>query len=140
MKEARRRCDDDLRVFLASNADDVATQARAALSIIDLKEGHAARALTTLNELLRDGGASMPLRRVPPLFKLRSSANAALGKFADSYLDLNEYLQRQTAVDEARRVRQAATLRARFEADRPLERNAELKRELATAREWQSAQ
>jgi diguanylate cyclase (GGDEF)-like protein len=140
LTEARRRCDDALRVFLSADADDVAAQARAALSNIDLQEGFAARALTTLNELLRDGGASMPPRRVPPLYKLRSRANAALGKFADSYLDLNEYLQRQTDVDEARRVRQAATLRARFEADRQLERNAELKRELATAQERQSQQ
>ena len=140
LKEARRRCNDALRVFTAANATDVTQQARAALAHIDLKAGHPARALSTLNDVLRKGGADMPARRVPPLFKLRSRANAALGKFADSYLDLNEYLQRQTSVDEARRVRQATTLRARFETDRQLERNAELKRELATARERQTQQ
>jgi diguanylate cyclase (GGDEF)-like protein len=37
-------------------------------------------------------------------------------------------------------VRQAATLRARFETDRQLERNSELKRELATAHERQIQQ
>ena len=140
LKEARGRCGDALKVFAAADANDVAEQARAALAHIDLDEGHPARALTTLNDVLRNGGADMPPRRVAPLFKLRSRANAALGKFADSYLDLNEYLQRQTAVDEARRLRQAATLRARFETDRQLERNAELKRELVTAHERQKQQ
>jgi len=140
LKEARRRCNDALRVFTAADSKDVAKQARAALARIDLQEGHPSRALTTLNELLRNGAADMPPRRVPPLFKLRSRSNAALGKFADSYLDLTEYLQRQTAVDEARRVRQAATLRARFETDRQLERNSELKRELAPAHERQIQQ
>jgi diguanylate cyclase (GGDEF)-like protein len=118
----------------------VAVQARVALARIDLLEGKAARALSTLNDALRNVGADLPPRRVPPLYKLRSHANAALGRFADSYLDLNEYLERQTAVDEARRVRQAATLRARFETDRQLERNAELKRELLTARDRQTQQ
>jgi diguanylate cyclase (GGDEF)-like protein len=140
LKEARRRCEDALRVFVSADAGDVAAQARAALANIDLQEGHAIRALATLNDVLRDRGANMPPRRVPPLFKLRSRANAALGKFADSYLDLNEYLQRQAAVDDARRLRQAATLRARFETNRQLERNAELKRELATSRERQAQQ
>jgi diguanylate cyclase (GGDEF)-like protein len=139
-KEARQRCEDSLRAFEAAGANDVAVQARVTLARVDLLEGKAARALKTLNDALRNGGADLPPRRVPPLYKLRSHANAALGKFADSYLDLNEYLQRQTAVDEARRVRQAATLRARFETDRQLERNAELKRELVTARARQSQQ
>jgi diguanylate cyclase (GGDEF)-like protein len=139
-KEARQRCEDSLRAFEAADANDVAVQARVTLARVDLLEGNAARALKTLNDALRNGGADLPPRRVPPLYKLRSHANAALGKFADSYLDLNEYLQRQTAVDEARRVRQAATLRARFETDRQLERNAELKRELVTARARQSQQ
>jgi diguanylate cyclase (GGDEF)-like protein len=139
-KEARPRCDDSLRAFEAAGANDVAVQARVTLARIDLLEGKSARALTTLNDALRNEGADLPPRRVPPLYKLRSHANAALGKFADSYLDLNEYLQRQTAADEARRVRQAATLRARFETDRQLERNAELKRELVTARDRQAQQ
>jgi diguanylate cyclase (GGDEF)-like protein len=140
LNDARRRCDDALRTFESADAGDVAVQARVELARIDLLEGKAARALATLNDALRNGGAALPPRRVPPLYKLRSHANAALGKFADSYLDLNEYLRRQTAVDEARRVRQAATLRARFETDRQLARNAELKRELITARDRQAQQ
>jgi diguanylate cyclase (GGDEF)-like protein len=140
LAEARRRCNDALRIFAAQKAADMAAQARAALAHIDLEEGRPARALIALNELLREGGADLPPRRVPPLFRLRSRANAALGKFADSYLDLEEYLQRQIAVDEARRVKQVATLSARFETDRQLARNGELKRELAAARERQLQQ
>jgi diguanylate cyclase (GGDEF)-like protein len=138
--EARQRCDDALRVFTAADADDVAQQTRAALAHIDLEEGNAARALTTLNDVLKNDGAALPPRRVAALFRLRSRVNAALGKFSDSYFDLNEYLTRMTAAHEARRVRQAATLRARFEADRELERNAKLTRELAIAHERQEQQ
>jgi diguanylate cyclase (GGDEF)-like protein len=138
--EARQRCDDALRVFTAADADDVAQQTRAALAHIDLEEGNAARALTTLNDVLKNDGAALPPRRVAALFKLRSRVNAALGKFSDSYFDLNEYMTRMTAAHEARRVRQAATLRARFEADRELERNAKLTRELAIAQERQEQQ
>ncbi len=72
----------------------------------------------------------MSPRDVAPLFKLRARANAAVGNFRESYDDLDESLRRTMAADEARRIRQAATLSARFETDRQLERNAELNREL----------
>ena len=82
------------------------------------------------NEILQNGAADMPPRDVAPLFKLRARANAAVGNFRESYDDLDESLRRTMAVEDARRVRQAATLSARFETDRQLERNAELNREL----------
>jgi diguanylate cyclase (GGDEF)-like protein len=74
------------------------------------------------------------------LFKLRSRANAALGKYSNSYLDLDEYVRRITAVDEARRLRQVATLRARFETDRELDRNLELNQQLLAAQARQVQQ
>jgi diguanylate cyclase (GGDEF)-like protein len=77
---------------------------------------------------------------VAPLFKLRARANAAMGNFRESYDDLDESLRRTMAAEDARRIRQSATLSARFETDRQLERNAELNRELITAQERQSDQ
>jgi len=45
-----------------------------------------------------------------------------------------------TAADDARRIRQSATLRARFEMDRQLQRNAELNRDLKVSQQRQLEQ
>jgi diguanylate cyclase (GGDEF)-like protein len=140
LAEARQRCENALRLFTISRSNDVVKHARAGLAHIDLEEGHAARALTTLNEVLQNGAADMPPRDVAPLFKLRARANAAVGNFRESYDDLDESLRRTMSAEEARRIRQAATLSARFETDRQLERNAELNRELEISEERQREQ
>jgi diguanylate cyclase (GGDEF)-like protein len=140
LSEARQRCENALRLFTIARSNDVVKHARAGLARIDLDEGQAARALKTLNEILQNGAADMPPRDVAPLFKLRARANAAIGNFRESYVDLEESLRRTMAAEEARRVRQAATLSARFETNRQLERNAELNRELEVAQERQRAQ
>jgi hypothetical protein len=131
---------------LRKNAPATAAQARparkgrAALANIDLDKGHADRALSTLNEVLDHGGADVPPRRIPSLYKLRARTNAALHNYRDAYTDLNEYLQRNVAVSEAERIRQAAALRARFETDREIDRNTLLQHELALAKELSGRQ
>ena len=140
LTEARQRCVNALRLFTIARSNDVVKHARAALAHIDLEEGHAARALVALNEILQNGAADMPPRDVAPLFKLRARANAAMGNFRESYDDIDESLRRTMAAEDARRLQQSATLSARFETDRQLERNAELNRELATAQERQREQ
>jgi diguanylate cyclase (GGDEF)-like protein len=138
--EARQRCENALRLFAIARSNDVVKHTRAALAHIDLEEGHAAPALKALNEILRNGAADMPPRDVAPLFRLRARANAAMGNFRESYDDIDESLRRTMAAAEARRIRQAATLSARFETDRQLERNAELNRELEISEERQRNQ
>ena len=138
--EARQRCDSALRIFNASGSRDLRKLTRSYLAHIDLEEGHAARALPTLNEILSNDAADVPALSVAPIFKLRSRANATLGNFRESHADLEEYLRRTTAADDARRIRQSATLRARFEMDRQLQRNAELNRELKTSQQRQMEQ
>ena len=118
LTEARQRCENALSIFTAAQSNDLVKQVRSHLAYIELEEGHTASALATLTALLENGAADMPPREVAPLLKLRSRANAALGNFRESYADLEEYLRRTTAADDARRIRQAATLRARFEMDR----------------------
>ncbi len=140
LKEARQRCENALRLFTIARSNDVVKHARAALAHIDLEEGHAAPALIALNEILQNDAADMPPRDVAPLFKLRARANAAVGNFRESYDDLDESLRRTMATDQARRIQQAATLSARFEADRQLKRNSELNRELAISQERQHDQ
>ncbi len=135
---ARARCEDALKIFSASGTVDVVKQTRSFLAQIDLAEGHAARALSTLNDILANGAVDMPPREVTPLFKLRADANAALGNPLAAYADLDEYMRRYTATNETRRIRQVAALHARFEIDREIDRNAALQLELTQSRERQA--
>src|SRR5208337_3797039 len=59
----------------------------------------------------------------------------ALHNYRDAYADLQDYLTRYTAANDAERNRQAAAQRAHFETDREIERNAALQRELALSQE-----
>ena len=137
---AEQQCRSALQVFTAAHSTDVMKEARATLANIDLEKGHADRALSTLNEVLDHRGADVPPRRIPWLYKLRARTNAALHNYRDAYTDLNEYLQRNAAVSEAERIRQAAALRARFETDREIDRNTSLQHELALAKELSGRQ
>ncbi len=140
LAEARKRCDNAVRIFTAAKTRHLVKESRSGLAHIDLEEGHAGRALATLNELLANGAADVPPRDVARLFRLRSRANAALGNYREAHADLEEFLRRTIAADEARRLRQVATLQARFETNRQLERNTELKRELDGAQTRQKEQ
>jgi diguanylate cyclase (GGDEF)-like protein len=64
------------------------------------------------------------------MYQWRAQANAALKHHEQAYADLEEYVRRYVAVNDAERHSQSAALRARFETDREIERNASLKREL----------
>ena len=127
---ARQRCDAALKTFAASGTVDVIKQTRSLLAQIEMAEGHADRALATLNDILANGALDMPPREVAPLFKLRADANAARGNLAAAYQDLGEYMRRYTHTTETRRLRQVAALHARFEIDREIDRNATLQRQL----------
>jgi diguanylate cyclase (GGDEF)-like protein len=134
---AKPRCENAYKIFSAARSVDTIKQSLALLARIDLAEHHAAAALAKLDEVLANDAADMPPRQVAPLFKSRAQANAALGRHRAAYADLDEYMQRFTTQNEARRVRQASALRARFETDREIERNAALHRELAHSKERQ---
>jgi diguanylate cyclase (GGDEF)-like protein len=140
LTEARKLCDNALRIFAASGSIDLMKQTRSDIAYIDLEEGQAARALEALNEILKNGASDVPPRNVAPIIKLRSRANAAMGNYRESYADLEEYQRRMTAADDSRRIRQSATLRARFEMDRQLQRNAELNRDLQVSQQRQVEQ
>jgi len=134
---AQPRCENAYRIFSAARSVDTIKQSLALLARVDLAEGRNTAALAKLETVLANDAADMPPRQVAPLFKSRAQANAALGNSRAAYADLDEYTRRITAQNEARRVRQAAALRARFETDREIERNAALHRELAHSNEKQ---
>jgi diguanylate cyclase (GGDEF)-like protein len=135
LEAARSDCENALRIFSASQTIDVEKEAQTLLARVDLAEGHPDKALTQLNDVLRFNAEEMMPRLVPSVYELRARANASLQKYPEAYRDLGEYLKRYMARTEAERAQQVSSLRARFETDREIERNASLQRELALAEE-----
>jgi diguanylate cyclase (GGDEF)-like protein len=90
--------------------------------------------------VLDQGGADLLPSRVASLYQWRARANAALHNYRDAYADLTEYVRRYAAANDAERSKAALVLRARFETDREIERNALLKRELGVSREQSQRQ
>jgi diguanylate cyclase (GGDEF)-like protein len=132
---AASECNSALLAFSASHAEDEVKETQGLLARIDLTNGHAGKALITLNEVLDRGGSDILPGRVASLYHWRARANAALRNYRDAYADLTEYTRRYEAANDAKRAGQAAALRARFETDQEIERNAVLKRELALSRD-----
>jgi diguanylate cyclase (GGDEF)-like protein len=132
---ARSRCESALQIFTASQSNDVKKEAQATLARIDLAQGHAARALQTLNEVLIKQGADVPPRRAAALFELRARALAALNRYQEAFADLDQFAQRNAREADVERIQQSAALRARFDIDREVERNESLKSQLALEKE-----
>ena len=135
LSAARADCESALHIFSAAQSTDVVKQAQTLLARIDLAEGHAGKALSTLNDVLAKGGEDIQPRHLPSVYELRAKANATLHNYADAYHDLDEYLRRYVALVDAERAQQVAALRTRFETDREIERNASLQSELEAAHE-----
>src|SRR5882762_6415461 len=74
-------------------------------------------------------------RSMSALYESRAQANAVLRNYRNAYSDLREYSRRYAASNDADHRQQAGALRARFETDRQIERNASLQRELAVSQE-----
>jgi diguanylate cyclase (GGDEF)-like protein len=82
----------------------------------------------------QDGTDLLP-GRVASIYQSRARADAVLHNYRDAYADLSEYARRYASANDAERARAAAAMRARFETDREIERNAQLKHELAISQE-----
>jgi len=133
-------CANAARLFAAAQDFDSVKETHALQARIDLEQGRPQKALTTLNAVLDRHGADLPPFVVAPMYALRAKANATARNYRDAYDDLHEYVQRNTAANEAERRRQTGALRARFEIDQQIERNSLLKRELTASREETSRQ
>lgn len=135
LSQAAPACNRALQTFAASSFADEIKESQALLARIDLASGHPEKALATLNVVLDHDGDDMQPRRVASLYEWRARTNAALHNYQNAYADLSEYVRRYTLSNDTDRTRQAAALRARFETDREIERNALLKRELDVSQE-----
>jgi diguanylate cyclase (GGDEF)-like protein len=137
---AQRECANALRIFGKSSSADSLKETEVLQARIYLGFGHADLALATMNRVLDRGGDDVSPRVVGSMYEWRARANAALHNYKDAYADLQEYVSRFTAATNAERIRQAGTLRARFETDREIERNLSLKRELENTQEQSNRQ
>src|SRR4029077_5645678 len=135
LQRAASECNHALSGFAAAHSADEGKDAEALLARIDLANGHADKALATLNKVLDQGGTDLLPSRVASLYQWRARANAALCNYGAAYIDLTEYVRRYEAANDVERSKAAAALRARFETDREIERNAQLKRELGVSQE-----
>jgi diguanylate cyclase (GGDEF)-like protein len=140
LDRAESECNDALAAFAAAKAADEVKETQASLARIALAKGNALEALNILNGVLDHGGDDILPGRVASLYQSRARANAALHDYRDAYADLTEYARRYAAANDAERTAAAAALRARFETDREIERNASLKRELMVSREQSQRQ
>jgi diguanylate cyclase (GGDEF)-like protein len=132
---AATECSAALRAFAAVHSVDQVKEAQWLLARIDLAKGHAEKALATLNAVLDHDGTDLLPSQLSSIYQSRARANAALHNFRDAYADLSEYARRYAAANDAERAQAAAALRARFETDREIERNAQLKQELGISQE-----
>jgi diguanylate cyclase (GGDEF)-like protein len=140
LSRAASECNDALRAFKAAHSADEMKETEGLIARIELAKGHAEKALGIWNEVLDHEGADLLPNRVASLYQWRARANAALHNYRDAYADLTEYARRYAAGNDAERTKAAAALRARFETDREIERNALLKRELGMSREQSQRQ
>jgi diguanylate cyclase (GGDEF)-like protein len=135
LSRAASECDSALRAFAAAHSSDEVKEAQWLLARIDLANGHAQKALNTLNEVLDQDGTDLLPGRVASIYQSRARADAVLHNYRDAYADLSEYARRYASANDAERARAAAAMRARFDTDREIERNAQLKQELAVSQE-----
>jgi len=135
LAHARPQCQNAARIFTSSHSNNAFKQTQALLARIDLAQGRADQALNTLNQVLDHAGTDMPPRQAAPNYYLRARSEGALHDYGLAYEDLNQYVQRYTAENELDRTQQVAVLRARFDTDHEIERNATLERELALSTE-----
>jgi diguanylate cyclase (GGDEF)-like protein len=140
LDRAAAECGSALAAFRASHSIDQVKESQALLARIDLANGHPDKALATLNAVLDQGGADLLPSRVASMYEARARANAAAHNYREAYADLDEYEKRNAEANDAERSRGAAALRARFETDREIERNALLKRELALSQDQSQRQ
>jgi diguanylate cyclase (GGDEF)-like protein len=140
LNTATAECNNALGLFSTFQSADTVKETRALLARIAIVDGRPADALATLNGVLDHDGADVPPRHVASYYEARASANAALHRYGAAYQDLREYARRYAAANDAERHQQAGALRARFETDRQIERNASLQRELTVSQQQSKRQ
>lgn len=140
LASAQEECASALDIFSASRSATAVKETRALLARIDLGNGRPQAALAALKGILEHGVDGLAPGEAAPLFEWRARAEAALHDYRDAYADLHEYVDRYSAANDAQRRRQTGALRARFDTDREIERNASLTRALTVSQQQSNRQ
>lgn len=130
---ARLACNRAAPVLAAGRVTSMIKETQVQFAKIDLAQGHPARAVKLLDQVLNDHGADMLSFTVAPAYLARAQANAAMRRYADAYRDLNTYLRLYKAHNRANQTRLREALEIRFRASQEFERNAVLQRKLTVA-------
>jgi GGDEF domain-containing protein len=136
---ARQACENALRL-LPPRHIHARKNVQRFLALMDLEEGHPARALASLNEILDHEGADMFASQATYAYRLRARAHAELKQYPEAYADMDEYARRNAAEDAAERDQDTAVQRALFETDRQVAHSLQLQRELEFSREREEHQ
>ncbi len=137
---ARVQCDSALRAFARARSADPMKQALTSLAELDLLQLNPASALSRLDRVLDQQGRDIAPVRLARIHELRAEANRKLGRAEAALADYRVYMERYKLTKDAENAQQAAALRAQFETDREIERNAFLQRELEIKNERLKAQ
>lgn len=137
---AQAQCENARSVFERESSSEALKQALTGLAHLDLLQGRPEAALDRLNRVLDQGGRDVVPRRLVQVYELRAQAHEALGRPEKALADFKAHMERFKAASEADRENDAAAIRARFETDREIERNAFLQRELQVQSERVTAQ
>ena len=133
LSAARRACNRAAPVLAAGHVTAMIKETRVQFAKIDLAEGHPARAVKILDQVLHDHGADMIAFTIAPAYFARAEANAALHRYAAAYRDLSTYLRMYKARNRINQARLRTALEVRFQAKQEFERNAILRRKLQAA-------
>lgn len=139
LREAAALCEGAAQVF-AAHGEDAQAEARIQLAEVALKEHQPGRALALLDAVLASPAVQSTAISTMQAYQLRAFANERLGRHAQAYADLTEYLRQFTRRNEVERTRQMAAQRAQLQIRRQIEKNELLRRELDLAREHQRQQ
>ena len=103
---ARRNCQSAAHFFATAHLSTVLKQTQALLARIDLAQGHADRALRSLNQVPDRGGVDLPPRQIAPSYFLRARSQSALNDYPSAYQDLNRFVQRYSEENQRDREQQ----------------------------------
>lgn len=119
--------------------EDSAWQSQILLSRIDMTRKQYRRALMRLNLVLDSVGAKSSGVETSLALRLRSDANAALGRSAAALFDLREYVRQADNERTVEQQKQMLVQRARFATDRQASKNRELVQTIGLVRKQEKA-
>jgi signal transduction histidine kinase len=136
---ARALCGESRLAFAKAGREDMVALTEVLEARIDMAMHRPAKALATLEKVLRNDDATMPPFGIARAWRVRADAHGALGQTAGAVKALRKYLELEEATQQLQRSLAAALTLAQFESQAQEVREARLNREVRERREQASA-